>query len=56
MPILQKFKEFLDKTVNEVQTSADKLREITGFKSTLDSVAESLKTKFDEFLNKFKKD
>ncbi|MBR3832419.1 MAG: hypothetical protein IKJ72_02185, partial [Mycoplasmataceae bacterium] len=33
-------KEFLNKTVNEIQTSADKLREITGFKSTLDSVAE----------------
>ena len=50
-----KVKEFLDKTVNEIQTSADKLREITGFKSALDSVAESLRYKFDEFLNKFKK-
>lgn len=47
-------KKFLDKTVSELQTSADKLREITGFKSTLDSVAESLRTKFEEFLKQFK--
>lgn len=47
-------KEFLEKTANEIQVSADRLREVTGFKSMLDSVAESLKTKFNEFLEQFK--
>ncbi len=45
-------KEFLDKTVAEIQSSADKLRAITGFKSMLDSVAEDLRNKFKEFIQK----
>ncbi len=52
---IESVKSFLDKTVADIQTSADKLREITGFKSMLDSVAEDLRTKFDNFLNQFRK-
>lgn len=52
---LDSVKTFLDKTANEIQASADKLREITGFKSILDSIAESLKDKFDKFLEQFNK-
>lgn len=54
MVSLDTIKEFLDKTVADIQTSADKLRAITGFKSMLDSVAEDLRSKFEEFIQKNK--
>ena len=43
-------KEFFENTVQEFQTKADKVAELTGFKSILDSVAKNLKTRFSEFL------
>ena len=51
---IESVKSFLDKTVADIQTSADKLRAITGFKSMLDSVAEDLRSKFEEFIQKNK--
>lgn len=47
-------KEFLEKVTGDLQTSADKLREVTGFRSMIDSIVESLKTKFDDFLKQHK--
>ena len=46
-------KDFLNKTAQEVQESADKLREAVGFKSALDSLAEDLSKKFEDFLKQF---
>ena len=43
-------KEFFENTVQDFQTKADKVAELTGFKSILDSVAKNLKTRFSEFL------
>ena len=52
---IESVKSFLDKTVADIQTSADKLRAITGFKSMLDSVAEKLRKSFDEFIQNIRK-
>lgn len=48
--------KFLDKTVADIQSSADRLRELTGFNSMLDSVAEKLRKSFDEFIQNIRKD
>lgn len=48
-------KKFLDKTARDIQISADKMREAAGFKTVLDSVADDLKVKFEDFLKQFKK-
>ena len=44
-------KEFLDNTAKEFQEKLNNIAEATGLQSILGSVAENLKTKFEEFLN-----
>ena len=43
-------KEFFDNMVADYQAKADKVAEVTGFKSILDSVAKNLKDRFSDFL------
>lgn len=51
---IKTIQKFLDKTVADIQSSADRLRELTGFNSMLDSVAEKLRKSFDEFIQNVK--
>ena len=49
---LDKVKSFLDKTVSELQTSANQYSE--GNKNPVETIANDLKSKFEEFLSQFK--
>ncbi|MBE7703415.1 MAG: hypothetical protein E7Z89_05115 [Cyanobacteria bacterium SIG28] len=54
LPLLA-VKDFIDNFVRNLQEKAEEFTKITGYKSSLDSVAKDLKTKFEEFLKKEEK-